>query len=107
MQRGGAHLEPTHRDSRSVAAIAVAMDQPFKAAKQAMIDAFERIYVRSLLDKHGGNISAVSRAAGIERVSIYSIMRRLGLEKAARRDSHSADDPDESCKLAGKGTRLP
>ncbi len=74
-------LEAMPKKQGDTAAIEVDMDLPFKVAKQQMIDEFDRRYIRSLLDKHDGNISAVSRAAGIERVSIYSIIRRLGLDK--------------------------
>ena len=42
---------------------------------------FDRRYLEALLEAHDGNISAAARAAGIERMSIYKMIRRLGLDK--------------------------
>jgi transcriptional regulator with PAS, ATPase and Fis domain len=53
---------------------------PFRVAKQQIIDAFEGRYLRALLDAHGGNITAAARAAGLDRVSIYKMIRRLGFD---------------------------
>ncbi len=57
----------------------VDIDVPFKAAKRAMVDEFERAYVSQLLERHGGNVSAAARAAGLDRMSIYRIMQRRDL----------------------------
>jgi len=58
-------------------------NRPFKQAKQALIDEFDRRYLTALLDTHQGNIAAAARAAGIDRMSIYKMMRRLGLNREA------------------------
>lgn len=50
---------------------------PFSAAKMD----FERDYYRNLLIKFNGNISAASRAAGIERAYFSKRIRALGLAK--------------------------
>ncbi len=55
------------------------VEVPFKVAKQAVIDEFERLYVDTLLARHQGNVSAAARAAGVDRMSIYRIAQRLGL----------------------------
>ena len=52
---------------------------PFKVAKQKLVDEFDRRYLETLLELHDHNISAAARAAGIDRMSIYKMMRRLGL----------------------------
>ena len=57
------------------------LDVPFKTAKQKLVDEFDRRYLSALLEAHDGNISAAARAAGIERMSIYKMIRRLGLDK--------------------------
>jgi DNA-binding NtrC family response regulator len=57
------------------------IDVPFKVAKQKLVDEFDRRYLQALLEAHDGNISAAARAAGIERMSIYKMIRRLGLYK--------------------------
>ena len=60
--------------------VTIDIDVPFKLAKQDMIEEFERRYIRALLDRHGGNISAAARATGIDRMSIHKILHRLGLD---------------------------
>ena len=57
----------------------VDVDVAFKVAKREVVDQFEREYIRALLERHHGNISAVARAAGVDRMSIYRIAQRLGL----------------------------
>ncbi|HSD88816.1 MAG TPA: sigma 54-interacting transcriptional regulator, partial [Kofleriaceae bacterium] len=57
------------------------IDVPFKVAKQKLVDEFDRKYLEALLEAHDNNISAAARAAGIERMSIYKMIRRLGLDK--------------------------
>jgi two-component system response regulator GlrR len=52
----------------------------FKDAKQQVIDEFDRRFLEALLARHG-NIAAAARATGLDRVSIYKIMSRLGLRK--------------------------
>jgi len=64
----------------------VDIDVPFKVAKQKLVDEFDRKYLEALLEAHDNNISAAARAAGIERMSIYKMIRRLGLDKTEARD---------------------
>jgi DNA-binding NtrC family response regulator len=53
---------------------------PFKAAKQMLLEEFDRKYIIGLLELHRGNLSAAARAAGIKRASIYKVIRRLGVD---------------------------
>ncbi len=64
---------------RSVAAIDP--DRPFKSAKQAAIDEFERRFITELLDHHDWNIAQAARSASLDRVSIYKILTRLGIHR--------------------------
>jgi transcriptional regulator with AAA-type ATPase domain len=73
----------------------VDIDVPFKVAKQRLVDEFDRKYLEALLEAHDNNISAAARAAGIERMSIYKMIRRLGLDKTEARTGDD-DDLDES-----------
>jgi len=80
----------------------VDIDVPFKVAKQKLVDEFDRRYLQQLLEAHDGNISAAARAAGIERMSIYKMIRRLGLDKETEdgegtgsRGRAPTADPDE------------
>jgi DNA-binding NtrC family response regulator len=75
----------------------VDIDVPFKVAKQRLVDEFDRKYLEQLLEAHDNNISAAARAAGIERMSIYKMIRRLGLDKTeARSDDEQAEDEESS-----------
>jgi DNA-binding NtrC family response regulator len=60
--------------------VPIDLDIPFKIAKQDLVEEFERRYIRALLERHSGNISAAARAAGIDRMSIHKILHRLGLD---------------------------
>jgi DNA-binding NtrC family response regulator len=63
----------------SPTAAAIDLHVPFKIAKQRLVDDFDRRYLEALLAAHAGNISAAARTAGIDRMSIYKMLRRLGL----------------------------
>jgi DNA-binding NtrC family response regulator len=52
---------------------------PLRVARQRVIDAWERAYVTRLLDACGGNVSEASRRAGLERMTMYRLLHRLGL----------------------------
>jgi DNA-binding NtrC family response regulator len=73
----------------------VDIDIPFKVAKQKLVDEFDRKYLEALLEAHDGNISAAARAAGIERMSIYKMIRRLGLDKEEETGRAPTADDDE------------
>ena len=71
------------------------IEVPFKVAKQKLVDEFDRRYLQELLEAHDGNISAAARAAGIERMSIYKMIRRLGLDKDAENGRAPTADEDD------------
>jgi len=58
---------------------------PYLEAKARVVDAFTRRYVEQLLGQTRGNISEAARAAGLERVSLQKILRRLGIAAEAFR----------------------
>jgi DNA-binding NtrC family response regulator len=60
----------------------VDIDLPFKLAKARVIDAFEREYVQSLLQRHRGNLSAAARSAEIDRKHFRELLRKHGLREA-------------------------
>ncbi|NMC72047.1 MAG: sigma 54-dependent Fis family transcriptional regulator, partial [Myxococcales bacterium] len=62
----------------------VDLDLPFKEAKRRVVDDFDRRYITALLARHGGNISDVARAAGIDRMSVYKLLARLGIRTGRR-----------------------
>ncbi len=59
----------------------VDIDLAFKDAKQALLDEFEGIYLARLLDRHGGNISQASRAAGLTRYHLRELLKKHGIHK--------------------------
>jgi transcriptional regulator with GAF, ATPase, and Fis domain len=57
---------------------------PFKLAKDAVVDAFERTYLSALLDSTGGNISKASRVAGMDRMYLHRLVQKHGLKSPPR-----------------------
>jgi DNA-binding NtrC family response regulator len=64
---------------RLARAVADADSMSFKDAKEKVLDAFEREYVRGLLERHDGNLSSASREAGIVRHHLLALARKHGL----------------------------
>lgn len=62
--------------------VRVRTDLPFKEAKRAVIEPFERFYVRRLLSEHRGNLSAASRASGLSRRHLRHLLRKHRLHSA-------------------------
>jgi DNA-binding NtrC family response regulator len=67
-------------------ALAVRTDLPFKEAKEAVTDAFERAYLKSMHEKHGGNISAAAREAQVDRKHWRTLLQAHGLAVADGED---------------------
>jgi DNA-binding NtrC family response regulator len=59
----------------------VSFDQPLRDAR----DAFEKAYLEFQLDKHGGNVSQMAEAVGMERTHLYRKLRDRGIEIKDRR----------------------
>jgi len=58
---------------------APAFDQPLRVARERWSRTFERRYVEELLRRHGDNVSAAARAAGVDRMHFYRLLWRHGL----------------------------
>jgi DNA-binding NtrC family response regulator len=52
---------------------------PFKLAKDAVVNTFERAYVTSLLDAAGGNVSKAARSGGMDRMYLHRLIQKHGL----------------------------
>ena len=83
-------VPPSLAASATGAASAVDPAVEYTEARRQALEAFERAYVRELLNAHGGRVSAAARAAGIGRVYLYRLMRRHGVA-GARGDGDSDD----------------
>jgi len=53
----------------------------FKAAREAVLNDFERDYLATLLDVHRGNVSHAAKAAGLARSAFYRLLNRHGLAR--------------------------
>ena len=61
----------------------VRADLPFKEAKDAVIENFERVYIQTLLKSYEGNISEAARQSGIDRRSLHRLLIKHGIEASA------------------------
>jgi len=55
------------------------LSQPLRVGRHRLVEQYERAYVSQMLAACGGNISEAARRAGVERISMYRIIQRLGL----------------------------
>jgi two-component system response regulator HydG len=60
-------------------------DMTFQEASDTARDDANRRYVESILNKYGGDVAQAASHAGIERESLYRLMRRFGLNARAFR----------------------
>ena len=56
------------------------LELPFKEAKAALVESFERDYLQALLARHRGNISRAAAEAGIDRNYIHRLVKKYNLE---------------------------
>ena len=55
------------------------VDLPLKDAKARWMQVLEVAYLRDLLDRHDGNISAAAKAAGIDRKTFHRLVNKYGI----------------------------
>jgi DNA-binding NtrC family response regulator len=55
---------------------------PFKVAKDALIEQFERSYLRGILEAAGGNMTKAARMAGIDRMYLHRLVQKHGSRDA-------------------------
>jgi transcriptional regulator with GAF, ATPase, and Fis domain len=82
-QEGGASTTASSSSSSSdgsPASFSIDATLPYKDQKAAVIADFEERYVRLLMKVHQGNVSAASRVAGIDRMSLHKILDRYSLD---------------------------
>ena len=54
-------------------------DANYKDFRERWIDVGEQEYVRRLLRRHGGNVAAAAREAGVDRTYVYRLIRKHDL----------------------------
>ena len=75
--------QPTSKRSSGPAG-EVDLRVPFKLAKDAVVDAFERNYLAALLDAAGGNVSKAARTAGMDRMYLHRLIQKHALRTGPR-----------------------
>jgi transcriptional regulator with PAS, ATPase and Fis domain len=77
-------LDPSDRTGSAGAAggpsAPMRFDIPYKDAKSILVETFEVEYCRRLLERHGGNVSAASREAGIHRKYLEELVKKHALK---------------------------
>ncbi len=68
---------PDAPDRERGGGVHVRTDLPYMEARRDWLDQFQIQYVSTLLEEHGGNVSAAARAAGMDRRSIQRILSRV------------------------------
>jgi DNA-binding NtrC family response regulator len=71
---------------------------PYKVAKEQLVDAFERAYVKAVLDACGGNLTKAAKHAGIDRMYLHRLV-----QKHASRDPM----PSISSEVSASSQRKP
>jgi two-component system response regulator GlrR len=88
---GTESLPPTRTGSdRPGDAPVIDLEQPLKVAREQWNSVFESRYLKALLARHGDNVTAAARAAGVNRVHFYRLLWKHGL----RGDSDAVPDED-------------
>ena len=65
--------------ARGERAAVVDASVPLRVARERWLRGFEEEYLRELLRRHGDNVSAAARAAGVDRVHLHRLLARAGL----------------------------
>ncbi len=60
--------------------------EPYKKAKDRVVNRFTFKYVSELLEKTGGNVTKAAELSGLGRTSLQKIMRRLGIKSEHYRE---------------------
>jgi DNA-binding NtrC family response regulator len=76
---GASDLRVGERDEPSI--LAPNLEGPFAAARDEMLKAFEKRYLREALARSRGRIGETARRAGLNQRTLYAMMRRHGLRK--------------------------
>ena len=61
----------------------------FRDAKREVVEKFERSYLRELMRRHAGNVTAASQQAGMLRSALQRLLRKHGIRSAEFRAARS------------------
>jgi len=71
-------------------------DRRFRAAKRAVVDAFERAYLTDLLGRHRGNVTGAAEHSGMLRSALQRLLRKHDLRSVDFRRPGGAVRRDET-----------
>ena len=83
-QKDGSGDAPPRHEAPESAGPPSFSEGSFREAKKKWIDYFERNYVRVLLEKHKGRLGRAARSAGMDRKTLYRLIRK-----------HTGEEPEE------------
>jgi DNA-binding NtrC family response regulator len=76
VQGGGLRAAGTAPTAGAAPPAGATADLPLKDAKEKWMQVLEAAYLRDLLERHGGNISAAAKAAGIDRKTFHRLINK-------------------------------
>jgi DNA-binding NtrC family response regulator len=59
---------------------AIDLELSYRDARARVVERFEHTYVKRLLERHGGNVSAAARSARMDRTYLIDLVRKHGLD---------------------------
>lgn len=65
----------------------ISFDQPLRQAREA----FEQVYLAYQLEKHGGNVTHMAEAVGMERTHLYRKLRAAGIDTKISKAGRKAE----------------
>jgi DNA-binding NtrC family response regulator len=86
-------IRETARDRRDPDQAAT--ESAFRDAKRAVVEEFERQYLRELLEKNRGNVTAAAQQAGMLRSALQRLLRKHSLRSADFRRSRRGSQPSD------------
>jgi transcriptional regulator with GAF, ATPase, and Fis domain len=90
LERAAALLSPvsiarpaaSHGGAPPAGTFPVDLRTPLREGKRRVVEDYERAYLTAMLAECDGNTTELARRAGMDRISIYRMIRRLGLRPA-------------------------
>jgi DNA-binding NtrC family response regulator len=79
----GAVIEERYQSPVKGDNISVVYDRPFKDAKDELLSAFEKEYLKRLMARAQGNVARAAREAELDRKYLYSLLRKYGLDEGS------------------------
>jgi transcriptional regulator with GAF, ATPase, and Fis domain len=79
-RKGSSGMRPAARSAPQE----IDLDVPFKAAKEAVVETFDRTYLTALIGWSNGNVTQAARRAGMDRIHLHRLLQRYGIAPSRR-----------------------